>query len=331
MNSGIRHFRDWYPGMTPSSSFEEFQAHMHDIGHGQCKQPCEATDATSTTLTTTNASLDACHTAIETDECHSHVLWAKDVGIYQYPHWYPGLSHQSSFEDFQASLHASGHGFGMCPQPCAQDGGRRLYTSGTSGRSIARMAPTPGAVAEITISVPVYVNTSAQVEVATLQAVGQSLLGLSESERDLVVVTWNGAILSFTVSIPAERAASLRVAAAGNVTKTFQSSKRVTYFVTPKPGETVRSYLMLSDVPHKVVAAMASILPAEEEEEEAAADKNGESSTTVTSMLRGSATTRRPTEEEDEVETSGGCGSHSSFSFKLVIISAAVALYAVSS
>merc|ERR1712238_273337 len=46
----------------------------------------------------------------------SAVAWAKQQGIYEHPSWYPGLTHESSFEIFQASFHSSGHG--NCPEPC---------------------------------------------------------------------------------------------------------------------------------------------------------------------------------------------------------------------
>jgi len=44
------------------------------------------------------------------------VKWAKDVGIFQHPEWYPDLTPDSPVEDFQAHLHSISHG--NCPQPC---------------------------------------------------------------------------------------------------------------------------------------------------------------------------------------------------------------------
>merc|ERR550532_2956976 len=32
-------------------------------------------------------------------------MWAKDVGIFQHPEWYPDLTPDSPVEDFQAHLH----------------------------------------------------------------------------------------------------------------------------------------------------------------------------------------------------------------------------------
>merc|ERR1719356_1401543 len=57
-----------------------------------------------------------CRQADEGGECHGAVRWAKDVGIFQHPEWYPDLTPDSPAEDFQAHLHSINHG--NCPQPC---------------------------------------------------------------------------------------------------------------------------------------------------------------------------------------------------------------------
>jgi len=109
MQQGIYEHPSWYPGLTNESSFEIFQAKVHSDGLGNCPQPCEA-DSTS------SQEPQACHTAEEGETCFSAVVWAKQQGIYEHPSWYPGLTHESSFEIFQASFHSSGHG--NCPEPC---------------------------------------------------------------------------------------------------------------------------------------------------------------------------------------------------------------------
>jgi hypothetical protein len=40
MKTGIHQHPEWYPGLSQSSSFEEFQTHMHDIGYSECPMPC---------------------------------------------------------------------------------------------------------------------------------------------------------------------------------------------------------------------------------------------------------------------------------------------------
>lgn len=40
MQHGITSNPEGYPGLTPGSSFEEFQAHLHNIDHGPCPEPC---------------------------------------------------------------------------------------------------------------------------------------------------------------------------------------------------------------------------------------------------------------------------------------------------
>lgn len=40
MKSGITSNPEWYPDLTGSSSFEEFQAHLYERGHSDCPEPC---------------------------------------------------------------------------------------------------------------------------------------------------------------------------------------------------------------------------------------------------------------------------------------------------
>eukprot|EP00913_Durusdinium_trenchii_P026563 g24921.t1 len=61
-----------------------------------------------------------CGTAQPGDKCYeewrSEISWAKSDGIYANPEWYPGLTPQSSIEDFQKVMHGSGGT--ACPMPC---------------------------------------------------------------------------------------------------------------------------------------------------------------------------------------------------------------------
>jgi len=58
----------------------------------------------------------SCRQAVEGEECHGAMKWAKDIGIFQNPEWYPDLTPDSPVEDFQAHLHSINHG--NCPEPC---------------------------------------------------------------------------------------------------------------------------------------------------------------------------------------------------------------------
>ncbi|OLP76858.1 Developmentally-regulated G-protein 1 [Symbiodinium microadriaticum] len=57
-----------------------------------------------------------CQNAEQGTECFSHVLYAMSHGIFEHPHWYPGLSSDSDFSDFQALLHLLPQN--GCPRPC---------------------------------------------------------------------------------------------------------------------------------------------------------------------------------------------------------------------
>ena len=48
---------------------------------------------------------DTCLTAVDGDSCYDHVMWAMTTGIADHPDWYPELTADSSFEDFQCHLH----------------------------------------------------------------------------------------------------------------------------------------------------------------------------------------------------------------------------------
>merc|ERR1719362_2288439 len=43
MQHGITLNPETYPGLTPTSSFEEFQAFLHNLDHGSCPMPCPST------------------------------------------------------------------------------------------------------------------------------------------------------------------------------------------------------------------------------------------------------------------------------------------------
>merc|ERR1712066_795475 len=56
MDTGIFSNPEWYPDLTSSSSFEDFQAHLHNIDYGQCPVPCRSAPAAVTTTTVASLS-----------------------------------------------------------------------------------------------------------------------------------------------------------------------------------------------------------------------------------------------------------------------------------
>ncbi|CAK0813213.1 unnamed protein product [Prorocentrum cordatum] len=105
-----------WPGATPVPSW------------GAAPPPSQATHTPAPAPVPTAP----CHTAAPGEECHGHVAWAKQDGIRVSPQWYPGLSPESSFEDFQEHLWM--HGLGECERPCE------------SARASPTPAPTPPAL-----------------------------------------------------------------------------------------------------------------------------------------------------------------------------------------
>jgi hypothetical protein len=60
---------------------------------------------------------DSCHDAVIGELCFNDAIWAKEYAINMHPEWYPGLTSESSFADFQAHLHFCF--WNRCPLPCA--------------------------------------------------------------------------------------------------------------------------------------------------------------------------------------------------------------------
>jgi len=101
MTTGIHHFPEWYAdSLTPTSSFEEFQAFLHWTGADDhaCSFPCVS-----------------CRNVAAGEECYDHIQWAMQTGIHSHPEKYWGLQPSSSFEAFQGVLHFL---HSSCPHPC---------------------------------------------------------------------------------------------------------------------------------------------------------------------------------------------------------------------
>mmetsp|Transcript_93441 Transcript_93441/g.273585 ORF Transcript_93441/g.273585 Transcript_93441/m.273585 type:complete len:780 (+) Transcript_93441:35-2374(+) len=115
--TGIKLHPEWYGDLTSSSSFGAFQAHLHEVnqGGGMCSSPCREAPAT---VQGREMEEEPCFTAVEGDPCYNAVDWAMSFGIMLHPDWYEGLTSASSFEDFQAHLHRTHEGGGVCQVPC---------------------------------------------------------------------------------------------------------------------------------------------------------------------------------------------------------------------
>jgi len=100
---------EWYPQLTPESSFELFQEFLFNQGHAGCPHPCEP-------VTTPNP----CPFIAEAGTpCFAAIEWVlrDGGGIDSEPSWYPTLSKNSSFIDVQTVVAASSSP-GGCIDPC---------------------------------------------------------------------------------------------------------------------------------------------------------------------------------------------------------------------
>ena len=70
--------------------------------------------------TTTTTTIPPCRTSQVGEECYDAVQWAMTSGIVTNPEWYPGLTAESSFEDFQTFFFKERTLSGVCEAPaCA--------------------------------------------------------------------------------------------------------------------------------------------------------------------------------------------------------------------
>lgn len=179
---------------------------------------------------------------------------------------------------------------------------------------------------------------------ATMRMVGQTLLGMSDEERKLVRVTLDSAetapkaamtaSVSFAVSIPAERASSIRIKTAEDVPQIFHVESIVSHEIVPASGETMKSYLLLSDVRHQVVAIVTDTVPAQAPEPspqqstpqvlskttpQAYSPTESSAAAPSSPTLRGTTTRQQSFGGEGELEASGAVG-HSVIASTLVAL-----------
>jgi len=120
MQKGVVERPGWYPDLTMDSSFEDFQRFLHGearLSH-ICPEPCAAQVSDARRPVPAPAP-EECHTSVEGDACYDKVIWAMQKGVVERPGWYPDLTMDSSFEDFQRFLHGEARLSHICPEPCA--------------------------------------------------------------------------------------------------------------------------------------------------------------------------------------------------------------------
>lgn len=104
MTHGIKEHPEWYDGLTKKSLFEDFQAiaarkpKSTKCHHKPCKTAAD------------------CQAAKPGSPCYAGVRWDMTEGIKKHPEWYPGLTEDSSFVEFQEHTHESNKT--LCPAPC---------------------------------------------------------------------------------------------------------------------------------------------------------------------------------------------------------------------
>ncbi|CAK0863416.1 unnamed protein product [Prorocentrum cordatum] len=121
MLTGVQKYPDWFSPLTSSSSFEDFQRHLHAMPKfsNVCPEPCAARAMETPAVQAQLPASASCQAPIEGDECHKRVVWAMEKGVVKYPAQFAPLTSSSSFDDFQRHLHAMPKFSNVCPEPCA--------------------------------------------------------------------------------------------------------------------------------------------------------------------------------------------------------------------
>lgn len=109
---------EWYIGLNKCSDFYDFQNFMHsqvlNSGARRCPKPCASHRTPPKGRgCKVKKSKGNCHTAVPGDNCYAHMIYTKSEAM-KYPHWYPGVSIESSLQDVQYYLHTER----VCPMPC---------------------------------------------------------------------------------------------------------------------------------------------------------------------------------------------------------------------
>jgi len=122
---GIDSRAEWYPGLTNSSSFADFQAHLHFCFWDRCPLPCAATSLHNCDLVDRYWDhKHSCSDAAAGTKCYKAIEWAQQHGIHAHPEWYPSLSEHASVRQFQFRMF-QGQQTGLeahgCEEPCCHD------------------------------------------------------------------------------------------------------------------------------------------------------------------------------------------------------------------
>jgi len=113
---------EWYIGLNNCSDFHDFQSFMHtqilNSGARRCPKPCEQDKRTPPKGSKCKVKKEVgdCHTAVPGEDCYAHMIYTQSEAV-KYPHWYPGITKESSMADVQYYLHTER----VCPKPCSKE------------------------------------------------------------------------------------------------------------------------------------------------------------------------------------------------------------------
>ncbi|CAE7914455.1 unnamed protein product, partial [Symbiodinium necroappetens] len=128
LSEGTNLHADWYPGLSPASSYSEVQDFLNK--RGKCPRPCPIQHGVTEAYM--NLPFKICHDATFPEPCAWEMRQLKNR-LMNSSHGFPGLSSASSFQELQAFLHAQSPE--LCPAPC--DACEDAAQDSACGRAIA--------------------------------------------------------------------------------------------------------------------------------------------------------------------------------------------------
>jgi len=104
------------PRSTSSISSSTSSSTSSSSTNGSSSSSSSSSSRTTTAISDAGSS---CKTSVKGDDCYLSVVWAMEHGIKKHADWYPGLSGDSTFEDFQRVLHEKFPAMSRCSLPCS--------------------------------------------------------------------------------------------------------------------------------------------------------------------------------------------------------------------
>lgn len=176
-----------------SSTTSRSPSSTSDLSSTSSSSGSSSRNSRSSSTTATSDVASGCETSVEGDDCHESVVWAMEHGIKKHADWYPGLSGDSTFEEFQKVLHDKFPAMSRCSLPCSSS----AEPAAAQVAEVLEAAPRSTAQEEVPEAAPRSIQDS-QVIVAVAEEMNKSALapasgGITKSKAKQKAKNWSAA------------------------------------------------------------------------------------------------------------------------------------------